>query len=256
MNMTLRFPKAISWSTCGAFASNFAAIAGLSLIAACTAGQPGAEINDPYEAQNRKVHNMNVALDRVVFGPRTSESDLPRPLTKAAANFTANLGRPSAALNSLLQGRPEPLVANTFRFLINSTVGIGGIFDPATGIGIPEQDTDFGETLHVWGVGEGAFLMVPIAGPTTQRDLAGSVVDLILDPVGSVLNSPEQEYVLGIKTFSAAGSRVTYSSTINDILYNSADSYAQLRLYYLQNRHFELGEEAAVIDPYEDPYGQ
>lgn len=225
-------------------------------LTACSRPEPGAEYNDPYEAQNRAVHEENVRLDRMVFGeyPR-KRPIMPEPLAKGFSNFSANLGMPSAVVNSLLQAKPGPALQNTLRFALNTTIGLGGIFDPATAIGIYADDADFGETLHVWGAPEGAFLVVPVAGPTTERDLLGSVVDIALNPLNAT-HSPENYYLGVAKLAGAAGNRSIYSDVVDSILYESADSYAQMRLLYLQNRHYQLGIEAEVFDPYEDPYGQ
>ena len=98
--------------------------------------------------------------------------------------------------------------------------------------------------------------MVPFAGPTTERDLVGSFVDILIDPVNIVVGEPEQYYVTGARLAGKAADRQRYGDTVDSILYESADSYAQMRLLYLQNRRFELGIEEEVFDPYEDPYGQ
>ncbi|MCB2124561.1 MAG: VacJ family lipoprotein [Rhodobacteraceae bacterium] len=228
------------------------------LLAGCAVPEPGAEFNDPYETQNRAVHEANLAVDRAVFGGGKPDRKpfLPAPLAAGLGNFSDNLGMPAAVLNSLLQGRPDPAVKNAARFLMNTTVGLGGILDPATAVGLHAEDTDFGETLHVWGAPEGAFLVVPLAGPTTERDLVGKVVDFVIDPMNSAFPEPEKYYVAAGKLAGKVADRQRYGDVIDDILYGSADSYAQMRLMYLQNRHYELGIEAEVFDPYEDPYGQ
>lgn len=233
-------------------------VAAALLLAACAAPEPGAEFNDPYEAQNRQVHGLNVALDRAIFGgSKPARRDLlPDPVAEGLSNFADNMGTPSSVVNSVLQGKPGPALQNVFRFAVNTTVGIGGLFDPATAIGIPEDEADFGETLHVWGAPEGTFLVLPLAGPTTGRDLVGSVVDLVIDPLNGAFSEPEKYYVAAAKVGSKVADRQRYGDLIDDILYHSADSYAQMRLLYLQNRHYELGIEAEVFDPYEDPYGQ
>ncbi len=228
-------------------------------LAACTAAQPGAEFNDPYEAQNRAVHDANKEIDRTLFGGGGQKGvvpALPVPLARGLSNATANLSAPSNVVNSVLQGRPEPAVTNTLRFVINSTVGIAGLFDPASAIGIARDDTDFGETLSVWGAPEGAYQELPFLGPSTERDTAGKIVDWVLDPVGNLVGAPESTYITGVRLGGKIGDRQRFADTYESILYGSADSYAQARLLYLQNRRFDLGEEAAVIDPYEDPYGQ
>lgn len=229
----------------------------LLALSACTRPQPGAEFNDPYEAQNRAVHAENVQLDSLVFGrehPR-KRPILPAPIARSLSNAGDNLGMPSAVVNNLLQGKPGPALQDTLRFAINTTIGIGGLFDPASSMGIPAVDADFGQTLHVWGAPEGAFLVLPVAGPTTERDLVGSVVDVFLDPFNA-FDKPERYYLIAGRIGGAVGFRSANSELIDSILYESADSYAQMRLIYLQYRHNKLGIEEEVFDPYADPYGQ
>lgn len=245
-----------SWTGCGKFASNIVLVTGLSLLTACAAPKPGSGVNDPYEGANRQIHGFNVAVDRAVFGPDAGPSPLPRPVSRGLANFVDNLSTPSYAVNSLLQGRSEPLVKNTFRFVINTTVGIGGIFDPAGALGLTRKPTDFGETLAVWGAPEGAFVMLPFKGPSTGRDTAGLIVDTVIDPIGVAVGWPDAGYLAGVRLGNKIDNRLIYSATISSILYESADSYSQLRLLYLQNRRFELGQQTDLIDPYEDPYAQ
>ncbi|MDI3338347.1 VacJ family lipoprotein [Defluviimonas aestuarii] len=232
----------------------------LLLAGACSAPEPGSEFNDPHEAHNRAVHEENLAMDRALFGGGKPDKKplLPQPVANTLGNVADNLGTPSDVVNNVLQVRPKPALTNTVRFVVNSTVGILGLFDPATAMGIYADETDFGETLHVWGVREGAYLVVPVAGPTTERDLAGKVVDAIIDPVGALTGPPESYYIGAAKLGGKVADRQRYGDTIDSILYESADSYAQMRLLYLQNRHFELGieDEADVFDPYEDPYAQ
>jgi len=219
-----------------------------------------AGFNDPFEPRNRDVHAFNKGVDRVVLRPASQVygTVVPGPVRGGIGNFADNLGLPAAVVNNLLQGRIEPAGKNTFRFLVNSTFGLGGFLDPATDMGLTEESTDFGETLHVWGAGEGVYLEMPLRGPTTMRDTVGTVVDVFLDPVGAAIDSPEAQYVLGAKALSLVGDRYRYSDTIDSLLYESADSYSQARLLYLQNRRFELGTEAESnsYDPYNDPYAQ
>ena len=119
--------------------------------------------------------------------------------------------------------------------------------------------TDFGETLHVWGVEEGPYVELPFVGPSTSRDTLGMIVDLMIDPVSIFLPEPERYVGIASKMVAKVGDRARYSETVDSILYDSADSYAQARLLYLQNRRFELGQvgdDSSFEDPYEDSYGQ
>ncbi|MFT4150053.1 MAG: VacJ family lipoprotein [Paracoccaceae bacterium] len=241
------------------------AIAGmlmLAILAACGPAPAPQGINDPAEGFNRSVHGLNLALDRAFVRPASEGYGhiLPQPVRTGVSNFASNLNLPGEIVNGLLQGRVMNATENTLRFAVNTIAGVGGIFDPATVLGVKGKRTDFGETLHVWGVGEGPYLEMPGMGPTTARDLTGTVVDVVMNPVSMALDAPEKYWSMGIKAASKLGDRYRYSDTIDSILYESADSYAQARLLYLQNRRYELGQsagsEAAFEDPYEDPYAQ
>lgn len=230
----------------------------LVLVGACSpqrGASPGSDgIYDPYERQNRGVHEFNRSLDRAIVRPAGQgyTSVLPDEVEDSVSNFASNLGEPSNVVNNLLQGKLRDVGVSTSRFVINTVLGLGGFFDAASEFGIREVDTDFGETLHVWGVGEGTYLELPVAGPSTQRDTAGMIVDLFTNPLSYFLDSPEQYYGPLAGGASRIGDRGRFSDTVDGILYESADSYAQARLIYLQNRRFELGQEDATseIDPF------
>jgi phospholipid-binding lipoprotein MlaA len=215
-------------------------------------------INDPYEADNRRMHAFNKALDSAVVG-RGAEgfaAAVPEPVRRGIGNVADNLDLPRLVVNGVLQGRAEDALANTFRLAINTTVGLGGLLDPATAMGLPVRQTDFGETLHVWGWGEGRYLELPVLGPSTERDALGKVVDAALNPLRYALPPAERNAAIALGVLSRLDDRARFSGTVDSILYESADSYAQARLLYLQNRRFELGGEAGADyeDPYEDPY--
>jgi phospholipid-binding lipoprotein MlaA len=161
-------------------------------------------------------------------------------------------------VNNVLQLRLVKASENLLRFGMNTVFGLGGLFDVASAAGMPENDTDFGETRHVWGVGEGAYLEVPFIGPSTERDLAGAVVDILIDPLNQ-LPRKERLAATGAKVAGKIADRGRYSGLTDSVLYESADSYTQARLLYLQNRRFELGQtsdEGSFVDPYEDPYAE
>jgi phospholipid-binding lipoprotein MlaA len=229
------------------------------LLAACNPAPPGVEIWDPFEAENRAVHDENRAIDAMILrgGASSYTEGVPEPVRQGVSNFASNMSLPGAVVNNILQGRPDAVVENTFRFLINSTLGLGGIFDPATEIGLAGRPTDFGETLYVWGAPEGAYVELPFLGPSTQRDAFGRVVDLALDPVRYFLPVRARNLTFGARIVARIGDRGRYSAFIDATLYESADSYGQARLMYLQNRRFQLGDESQTeyFDPYEDLYG-
>ena len=212
-------------------------------LSACGPAPSQNGISDPNEAQNRAVHKFNVALDKNVLRPVASKatSVLPDPVDIAVVNFADNLELPGTVVNNVLQLRLGKAVENTLRFAINTTIGIGGIFDPATAAGVNGDKTDFGETLHIWGVTEGNYFELPFFGPSTDRDALGKVVDVMLDPLKLVLPK-NSNLTLAAKIASKISDRGRYSETVDSVLYDSADSYAQARLLFLQNRRFDLGE--------------
>lgn len=216
---------------------------------------PGADgINDPFEAQNRGVHKFNLVLDRNLVRPAGTgySAVVPDEIEDSVGLFADNLDRPARVFNATLQGDLRGAGLSTTRFLINSVLGIGGLFDVASDFGIPQHRTDFGETLHVWGAGEGAYIELPVFGPSTQRDAVGLFVDLFTNPLRYTLDAPEENYGTYATIVSRIGDRGRFSDAIDSVLYESADSYAQARLIYLQNRRFELGDDAAntEIDPF------
>jgi phospholipid-binding lipoprotein MlaA len=233
-------------------------VAALVLALAGCSAPPVQGVNDPYEAANRRTHEFNRSVDQAVVRPvsRLFGEGQAGPVRQGIGNLGRTLALPGAVANGLLQFRPHNAVHNVSRLAINLTIGIGGLFDPASAMGLDARTTDFGETLHVWGVGEGAYMELPFLGPTTERDALGIVVDTVADPLGFILPQPESWYARGVKIASRLSDRAQFSDTVDSILYDSADSYAQTRLLYLQNRRFELGQEVAdedFFDPYAEP---
>lgn len=183
--------------------------------------------------------------------------NVPVGVQNTVSNFSDNLRTPSSIANQILHGDLNAATRNTFRFAINTTMGFAGLADVATGLGLPEDDSNFGETLAVWGVPEGAYLELPVLGPSTERDAFGKIVDWFLDPMDYVLPRPEKYIGTAAYAVSKMGDRGRFSESVDSVLYDSADSYAQSRIIYLQNRRFELGQDAPEdeIDPYAELYG-
>ncbi|MGL6209451.1 MAG: MlaA family lipoprotein [Paracoccaceae bacterium] len=232
-------------------------------LAGCGPAPVAQGINDPFEESNRRTHATNKALDRAIVRPVSvtvaGSNGKPGPVGRVVANFADNLDEPGRVVNSLLQFRIGEAAQSTLRFAFNSTFGLAGILDPATALGVEEKDTDFGETLHVWGAGEGRYMELPLLGPSTDRDTIGRVVDYAMNPVRILVPSPESYVGTAASVASRIGDRGRYSDTVDSVLYDSADSYAQARLLYLQNRRFELGQASGDVpfeDPYEDPYAE
>ncbi len=234
-----------------------AALLAAAALSACAPSKGPGVINDPYEKQNRENHAVNVALDTHLIKPASQAYGhvLPDPVRTGVSNFAGNLSLPSYVMNDLLQAKVGDAAQNTLRFAFNTVFGLGGIFDPAGALGLHAKSTDFGATLATWGVREGAYLEVVVLGPTTERDLAGTVVDAVTNPVMFLLPNVPRGYPIGVKVGSALGNRYKYNDLVDSVLHDSADSYAQGRLIYLEKRHYELGQKPpAANDPYEDPY--
>ena len=252
-----------------------AAAAGALLSACATPDSPGG-VNDPFEGANRAVHGFNKGFDRAIASPTAKAyvTIVPRPVTRGVTRFSTNLELPGRIVNSVLQLRLKDAGHNTMRFLTNSTFGLLGFLDPASEMGLGGVETDFGETLYVWGVGEGAFIELPFFGPHTSRSAVGLVVDFVNSPVLNTIDSVRGRNIrYGAFVLDQLESRADFDAFFNDI-YDSADSYAQARIIYLQNRRFVLGRgeqddyldpygegdtlpsDDQYIDPYEDPYAE
>lgn len=214
---------------------------------------PGDQIVDADETRNRAAHATNIALDRALLDPAATAygTALPEPVRVGISNFASNLNQPGYVVNNILQLRLGDAAQNTVRFALNSTIGVAGLFDVASALGVPEAETDFGETLHIHGVGEGDYVVHPFFGPSTTRDTVGMVVDYAMNPLRHYVDTPESYYSTAASIGSGLNSRYTFGDTVDQVLYESADSYAQLRSLYLQQRRFELGGADAA---YEDPY--
>ncbi|WP_299355263.1 VacJ family lipoprotein [uncultured Shimia sp.] len=236
-------------------------VAGALVLSGCAsqeALQAEGGIYDPYEEDNRQTHAFNKAADKYLVDPLSQGygNSTSGGVREVVGNFSSHLSLPNDVINNVLQGDFGYAAQNTGRFLLNTFVGFAGFLDPAEELNMPRVRADFGQTLHVWGAGEGAYVELPFWGPSTSRDTVGIFVDLALDPFFVVLRSPET-YIGGVAyILDAMGSRYTFDATVDSVLYDSADSYAQARSIYLQNRRYELGitGEDLYLDPYSDPY--
>lgn len=211
------------------------------------------EANDPMEPANRYFFEVNQGLDELLVKPFAGYYNiaLPDPAKDGVRNFLRNLHAPVILLNDLFQGEGGRAGTTAARFLINTTLGVGGILDAASWFGLNYHDEDFGQTLAVWGSGEGIYLHLPLLGPSNPRDASGKLVDYVLDPltwVGYVYNvswiNTTRFMVEGIDT------RARNLETIAELQKGSVDFYATIRSLYRQHRNDAIrnGEdpEAAV----------
>ena len=233
------------------------AVASLVMVVSACSPRQGAVADDPFERLNRSSHAFNKGLDRNILSPlsKTYTDVVPDPVEDSVSNFARNLSLPGKVVNNVLQLDLSSAARNSARFALNSTVGLAGLFDPSQKIGLVEKSTDFGETLQGWGVAEGAYLELPLFGPSNMRDGLARFVDMLfLDPASQILKPPVSEYRSASTVGALLQTRQIYGAQIDEVLYGSADSYAQSRLVYLQSRRFELRDIAN--DDYIDPYAE
>ncbi|MSP52407.1 MAG: VacJ family lipoprotein [Alphaproteobacteria bacterium] len=222
-----------------ATAMAFALLAGCSTMPSDAEGQKEfREANDPVEPLNRYFFDVNLFLDKLILKPVTQVYlELPEGPRNGVTNFLRNLHSPVILANDLLQGKLERAGTTASRFGINTTLGVGGIFDLATDAGIERHHEDFGQTLGFWGAGEGPYLVLPILGPAPPRDLAGKVVDYFIDPLTWVARNSDWEW-FGPARYSTEliDFRARNFDEIDKVEREAVDLYARVRSAYRQSR--------------------
>ncbi|MBA3031833.1 MAG: VacJ family lipoprotein [Gammaproteobacteria bacterium] len=206
------------------------ALAGL-LGGCATSGNP----KDPIEGFNRAMYGFNEAVDAVVIKPVAQGYDyvLPSPVRTGVTNFFGNIADLFIGVNNLLQGKPDQAVSDLGRVLINSTIGILGLFDVATPAGLEKHEEDFGQTFGRWGVGNGAYVVLPIVGPRTVRDTAGFLLDVTVDPVANVNHVPTRNAMLALRLIDTRADLLPADKVIEEA---ALDKYTYVRDGYLQRR--------------------
>jgi phospholipid-binding lipoprotein MlaA len=194
---------------------------------------------DPWEGMNRATYKFNDGFDRNIFKPvaKGYRKVLPQFARTGIHNFFTNLGYPIVMLNDLLQAQFKAFASDTGRLVLNTTVGIGGLFDPASAAGLDRNDRDFGQTLGVWGVKPGPYLMLPFMGPSDVRDTVGVVGDELTDPRNYIFN---YWVSWGLFVVSATDQRNLLLDTADKALEGAFDKYSFLRNAYLQHRDFKV----------------
>ncbi len=201
------------------------------------------ENNDPLEPTNRFFYQVNDALDTVLLKPLAIgyRGLLPAPLLTGVHNALSNLGAPVVLANDVMQGKPQRAGHTLTRFVINSTIGVGGLIDVATDLGWPGHDADFGMTLAVWGVPDGVFLFLPVLGPSNPRDAVGFGVDTFgLDPWGWVGKGVTVSDLRLTRTgVSAVDTRAGFLDDLDKLKAQALDPYATIRSL---SRQFRAGK--------------
>ncbi len=202
------------------------------LLGGC-AHSPPDEPSDPLEPVNRAVFGLNRAADKYVLRPvaKGYEAITPQIAQQGITNFFENIKEPRNVVNGVLQLKFAQAANDTGRFLLNTTAGIAGLMDVATMAGLPKHDEDFGQTLGHYGLGQGWYLMLPLLGPTTGRDLSGRAADFATD-LNNYVESPES---IGVNALNLIDARVQFLDA-DSIIDNAIDPYIFVRTAYLQQR--------------------
>lgn len=231
--------------------------AGLAMSGCATPPAPGAataanaeNFNDPYEDTNREIFGFNQTVDRNVLVPVANayRSAVPPPMRQSLHDFLLNLNGPVIFANDVLQGDPN-LAGNTLaRLAINTTAGVGGLFDVATRVGIPYHTNDFGITLARWGFVAGPYIIVPVLGPSNPRDLVGQGVDSFMDPADYVASQHRVWAAVVARTVtSGIDERSRNIETLAEIEKTALDYYATIRSLYRQRREAQIRHEQSNL---------
>jgi phospholipid-binding lipoprotein MlaA len=206
---------------------------------------------DPWESWNRGVYKVNDKLDRAVAKPvtRAYMKVVPRPLRTGVSNFFANLNTPTVLINDALQGKFRAAGSDLGRLILNTTIGLGGLLDPATSAGLDRNDEDFGQTLGKWGVHAGPFLEIPVLGPSDARDAPARVVDTFTNPQAYIGSVVIKYPLYGLYLIDTRQSLMSLDDTLKHVY----DPYAFIRDAYLQRRAYLVSDGKSNDEPLVDP---
>lgn len=223
------------------------------LMSGCATTTPSGakpEATDPWEPANRTFYNFNDSLDRNFFTPvaKGYVKIAPQPVRSGVTKFFDNVSYLNVIANDLLQGKLGDFASDSGRFVVNSTVGVGGLFDPATGFGMPAHEEDLGQTLGVWGAGEGRYMVIPLLGPNSFRDLPDFASSMALNPL-TYLSSPIT-VPLGALNAINARANLLEASNIRDQA--ALDPYTFVREAYRQQREFKIYDGNPPTDDIDD----
>ncbi len=231
------------------------------LIAGCAARpEPGQLVADPYEGVNRAIHSLNVGLDTAVLRPASQAYSFATPtlFQHLISNFVDHLRLPVSFVNRVLQGDAMGALETAGRFGVNTIVGAGGLLDPATEFGLPFEPTDLGLTFASWGAEEGAFVMLPVFGPSTARDAFGRLGDVGLNPLTYVtVGSGTGETAATVAEIAVPPvvARTENFALVDSALYDSEDSYVTVRAAFIQARRAQVRGGGADLENLPDIFG-
>lgn len=242
------------------FPSLLALVLAATLLSACATGSqqaattpepPVTDIADPFEGYNRAIFAFNNAIDEALLVPLVKgyRAVFPKPVRTGVHNVLNNLRSPITIGNQMLQGDLKGTGDATVRLAVNTLIGVGGIFDVAAMEGIADEPEDFGQTLAVWGVGHGPYIVPPLLAPASLRDQTGYLADSFADPVRLWLHNTDREGIyytkLGLTLFDQRNGLI---DTLADLKRNSIDYYATIRSAYVQHRAAQVRDQAEGAD--------
>ena len=225
----------------------------LTIFCLCSGTVSAGEANvDPWETMNRKTNSFNDGIDRAILRPIASGYDrvLPNPIRRGIRNIFHNIGTPAVALNQLLQGKGREAFSDLGRFLLNSTVGIGGIFDVATSAGLKYHEEDFGQTFSVWGIGNGPYFVIPFRGPSTTTHATGMLLDAFTNPIRLISQDSVRYGTFGLYYVDLRAELLSADALL------SGDEYLFLRDAYMQRREFLVLDGEVEDDPFLDDFDE
>ncbi len=224
-----------------------------SLLSGCaTRQQTAPSPRDPFERMNRGVYRFNDAMDRAFLKPAAKgyRAVVPAIARKGIGNALSNLSYTTTLVNNILQLKPARAMEDLTRLIVNTTIGVAGLWDPASKMGIPRNDEDFGQTLGRWGVPSGPYVMLPFFGPSTVRDAPSLAVDVMVTDGSHYIEEDKVRYsVLGLEVLDLRVALLPLDET----LAGTYDPYAFIRNAYLQRRDYLVKDGAVEEEPLEDP---
>lgn len=219
-------------------------------LAAPTIASAQEAVGDPWEGFNRDLYAIHDGVDQAVLEPvaRGYRAVTPGPVRSGVRNVLRNLRGPVIFANDVLQGEFGRAATTAARFGVNTTVGLVGVFDPASSMGLERHDEDFGQTLAVWGVESGPYIFMPLMGPTTLRDGAGRIVDMAFDPLTWAEFDEADEVRITRSVLSALSAREGVIETVDEIRRDSLDPYVTIRSAYGQLRQSAIQNGPANVE--------
>lgn len=228
-------------------------VAASLLLGGCATTLSAPSADDPWERLNRSTQEFNDAIDRAVLKPAAQgyQRAVPGFARTGVSNFLSNLGYPTTLVNNLLQLKLKAALSDTARLLLNSTLGLGGLLDPATDAGLARNDEDFGQTLGRWGVPSGPYVVIPLLGPSTLRDTPSRYPDYLTN-ARRYLDDDATELALG--GLAVLDQRVRLIP-VEETLEGAFDRYALMRNAYLQRREYVVRDgDVPAGSPDEEPW--